>query len=129
MLQKAKIVFVDDEIGMQQIFRIFFKKEVREGQYEISYLSSAEECLEYLRQVMDDRLIVLTDINMPGMDGYSLLGQIKKEFPRVRVVMVSAYSSQEFIDRAIAMGADAYFTKPIEVGSIKAKIAEIQGQN
>lgn len=125
----TKLAFVDDEVGMQQIFRIFFKKEVREGLYEIWYFSSGEECLEFLRKDRDAQMIVLTDINMPGMDGFSLLGLIKSEFPKVQVVMVSAYSSQDIVEKAFLQGAKAYLTKPIDVQVVKDKISELKKAN
>lgn len=125
----TRLAFVDDEIGMQQIFRIFFKKAVREGLYEIWYFTSGEECLEFLRKDRDSQMIVLTDINMPGMDGFSLLGLIKSEFPKMQVVMVSAYSSQDIIEKAFLKGANGYLTKPIDVQVVKDKISELKKAN
>ena len=126
MSSLIRLAFVDDEVGMQQIFRIFFKKEVREGLYEIWYFSSGEECQEFLRKDRDAQMIVLTDINMPGMDGFSLLRLIKNEFPKMQVVMVSAYSSQDIIEKAYLEGAKAYLTKPIDVQVVKEKISELK---
>lgn len=124
--KKKTIVLVDDEMGMHQIFRILFKKETRAADYDIQYLLSGRQCLEFIEKFpQPEQLIVLTDITMPQMDGFELLAHIKSRRPFIPVIVISAYESPLYIEKAKKLGALAYFTKPLEAESLKELLKKI----
>src|ERR1700730_18343014 len=92
----ASIIVVDDEPDVAEMFRQRFRREAREGTYVMHFAASGEEALELLGGGVEPGVIViLSDINMPGMDGIQLLGKIKERFPDLPVMMVSAYREEE----------------------------------
>lgn len=115
-----KILFVDDEEGMHQIFRMLLKREAREGLFSVEYFTSASQCLAYAEgsSSLED-LVILTDISMPGMDGFELLERIREKFPQVPVVVISAHESDVYLQKAKRLGAIAYLTKPLEIAELK----------
>ena len=102
----VSILVVDDEPDVADLFRQQFRREVRQGLYVIHFALSGEEALAKLSDGIRPQLIViLSDINMPGMDGLTLLGEIKKRWPKVTVMMVTAYGDEERRLTATARGA------------------------
>jgi CheY-like chemotaxis protein len=88
----VSILVVDDEPDVADLFRQHFRREVRQGIYVLHFAASGEQALERLAGEIEPQLIViLSDINMPGMDGLTLLGEIKRRFPDLPVMMVTAY--------------------------------------
>ena len=88
----VSILTVDDEADVAELFRQHFRREARRGAYVLHFATSGDEALERLAGEIEPQLIViLSDINMPGMDGLQLLGEIKQRFPDLPVMMVTAY--------------------------------------
>ncbi|HTY58789.1 MAG TPA: response regulator [Bacteroidota bacterium] len=115
-----KIMIVDDERDVEILFRQQFRKEVRDGLIDLCYAFSGEEALEYLRsQTPPDVVCILSDINMPGINGLELLKAVKEQYPQIRVSMITAYGDEHNFKTAMSTGAEHYFTKPIDFGQIK----------
>jgi|SRR5919199_4053857 CheY-like chemotaxis protein len=118
-----KIMVVDDEEDVQLLFRQKFRKEIRRGQIEFQFAFSAKEALDYLNNQSENCVVlILSDINMPGMNGLELLKIIKKKFPNLKVFMITAYGDEENYRIAIEYGADDYLHKPVEFDNLKEKI-------
>src|ERR1700733_7257213 len=110
----ASILIVDDEPDVADLFRQRFRHEVRRGDYVLHFAASGEQALDRLAGKIEPQLIViLSDINMPGMDGLTLLGEIKERFPHLPVMMVTAYGDDERQRRASDLGAVEFLTKPV----------------
>lgn len=119
-----KILVVDDEPDMQALFEQRFRKEVRNGLLEFAFANSGEQALNYLKNHDHEAVLILSDINMPGMTGLQLLDQIKQanyEPPPV-VMMVTAYGDAENYNEAMRLGADDFLTKPIDFLLLKEKL-------
>ena len=118
---KVRILVVDDEIDLEQLMLQKMRREVRRGRYVFEFVHNGAEALERLRK---DRHIdiVLSDINMPVMDGLTLLEQIPKVNPDIRAVMVSAYGDMDNIRTAMNRGAFDFVTKPIDFTDLKVTI-------
>ena len=118
---KVKILVVDDEVDLEQLMLQQMRQEVRRGHYFFEFAHNGAEALERLRQEPDFD-IVLSDINMPVMDGLTMLEQIPDVNPNIRAVMVSAYGDMENIRIAMNRGAFDFVTKPIDFGDLKVTI-------
>jgi YesN/AraC family two-component response regulator len=115
-----KIMIVDDERDVEILFRQQFRKEVREGLIDLCYAFSGEEALEYLGSLTPpDIVCILSDINMPGINGLELLKTVKEKYPQIRVSMITAYGDEHNFETAMSTGAEHYFTKPIDFVQIK----------
>src|SRR5207247_3709543 len=102
----VSILIVDDEPDVAELFRQRFRREARQGTYVMHFAASGQEALGLLSGGIDPQLIViLSDINMPGMDGLQLLGEIKLRFPNLPVMMVTAYGDDDRRRRADDLGA------------------------
>jgi CheY-like chemotaxis protein len=122
----VSILVVDDEPNVALLFRRRFRREVREGTYVIHVANSGEMALEQLTQGIEPTLIViLSDINMPGMDGLQLLEGIKQRFPHLPVMMVTAYGDDERRRRADELGAFEFVTKPVDFDLLKARLSQL----
>ncbi|MBD2016291.1 response regulator [Microcoleus sp. FACHB-53] len=118
-----KIMVVDDEEDVQLLFRQKFRKEIKQGQIEFQFAFSAKEALEYLNSQPENCVVlILSDINMPGMNGLELLKIIKEKFPNLKVFMITAYGDEENYKVAMEYGADEYLHKPVEFDNLKDKI-------
>ncbi len=119
-----KILVVDDEADMQTLFQQRFRKEIREGLVDFAFAISGEQALEYLNNNYHEAVLILSDINMPGMSGLDLLGQIKQKYhtPPPIVMMITAYGDQENYDQAMQLGADDFLTKPVDFSLLKEKL-------
>jgi two-component system, chemotaxis family, chemotaxis protein CheY len=119
-----KILAVDDEKDMQSLFEQRFRKEIKTGMVEFAFASSGEEALEYLEANDHEAVLILSDINMPGMSGLELLQRIKQRFltPPPVVMMITAYGDAENYNNAINLGADDFLTKPIDFLLLKQKL-------
>jgi CheY-like chemotaxis protein len=122
----VSILTVDDEADIAELFRQHFRREVRQGLYALHFADSAEEALEMLADGIRPQLIViLSDINMPGMDGLSLLREVKKSRPEMPVMMVTAYGDDERRRRARELGAAEFLTKPVDFDLLKEQLSRL----
>jgi CheY-like chemotaxis protein len=118
-----KIMVVDDEEDVQLLFRQKFRREIKKGQIELHFAFSGKQALEYLQSQKDNCFVlILSDINMPGMNGIELLKIIKQTFPKLKVFMITAYGDEENYRIAMEYGADDYLHKPVEFDKLKEKI-------
>ncbi|MGM0943595.1 MAG: response regulator [Bacteroidota bacterium] len=125
-----KILIVDDERDVEDLFRQKFRKEVRSGELELAFAFSGDEALEILSAENPPKVMyVFSDINMPGMTGLELLEKVKKRFPSIQVSMISAYGDQENFQKAMESGAKEFFTKPIDFNSLKKEIGKLIDQH
>lgn len=116
-----RILAVDDEPQLERLFRQRFRKLVREGVYDLTFAISGPDALKTLNE-SDGFDLVLTDINMPDMDGLSLLKQIKQKWPNQQVIIVSAYGDMGNIRSAMNLGAFDFVTKPIDFEDLRITI-------
>ena len=119
-----KILVVDDERDMQTLFEQRFRKEIRNHETEFIFAFSGEEALTYLNQHVHEVVLILSDINMPGMSGLDLLGHIKQKYskPPPMVMMITAYGDADNYNEAINLGADDFLTKPLDFNILKEKL-------
>ena len=121
-----KILVVDDEQDVKTLFQQRFRKEIRKGDLDFVFAFSGEEALTTLRKIDQEAVLILSDINMPGMSGLQLLEIIKKDFvePSPIVMMVTAYGDEENFNTAKALGADDFLTKPVDFKLLKEKLIQ-----
>ena len=118
---RPKILVVDDEPDLEHLVRQRMRREIRSGQYSFMFAQNGVEALEVLNEEQDIDM-VLSDINMPRMDGLTLLEQIPKVDPNIRSVIVSAYGDMKNIRTAMNRGAFDFITKPIDFEDMKVTI-------
>jgi CheY-like chemotaxis protein len=122
----VSVLTVDDEADVADLFRQHFRHEVRQGQYVLHFACSAEDALDKLAAGIQPPLIViLSNINMPGLDELSLLREIKKRRPDLPVIMVTTYGDDERRRRASEYGAAAFMTKPVDFNFLKALLCRL----
>jgi len=122
----VSILVVDDEPDVADLFRQRFRREAREGTYVMHFANSGEAALQQLTDGIEPTLIViLSDINMPGMDGLQLLRHVKEQRPDMPVMMVTAYGDDERRRRASDLGAAEFLTKPVDFGLLKAQLRRL----
>src|SRR5579863_4019438 len=122
----VSILVVDDETDVADLFRQRFRRETRQGTYVLHFALSGEEALEKLENEIEPQLIViLSDINMPGMDGLALLREIKQRRPELPVMMVTAYDDEERRRRAGEYGAAEFITKPVDFAVLKQQLQHL----
>jgi two-component system, chemotaxis family, chemotaxis protein CheY len=123
-----KILVVDDEQDIQQLFEQRFRKEIKSGEFNFVFTFSGPEAIEYLNRAPHEVVLILSDINMPGMSGFELLTEIKKKFtkPPPIVMMITAYGDDEKRSQSIKMGADDFLTKPLDFNLLKTKLKSLE---
>jgi CheY-like chemotaxis protein len=122
----VSILVVDDEPDVADLSRQRFRREARDGTYVMHFANSGEGALEQLTQGIEPTLIViLSDINMPGMDGLELLREIKQHRPDLPVLMVTAYGDDERRRRASDLGASEFLTKPVDFDHLKTQLRQL----
>ena len=122
----VSILIVDDEPDVADLFRQRFRHEARQGTYVLHFAASGEEALDKLEGAIEPQLIViLSDINMPGMDGLALLREIKLRRPELPVMMVTAYGDDERRRRASELGAFEFLTKPVDFDRLKEQLRQL----
>jgi CheY-like chemotaxis protein len=122
----VSILVVDDEPDVAELFRQRFRREVRQGLYVLHFASSGESALDILAEGISPELIViLSDINMPDMDGLTLLREIKRRWPELPVMMVTAYGDEERRRQAGERGAAEFVTKPVDFDSLKQQLLQL----
>jgi CheY-like chemotaxis protein len=117
------ILVVDDEPDVEMLFRQHFRRDLREGRFTMEFAQSGEAALQRIADAAGVSLIlILSDINMPGMTGLELLPKAKAARPDVPVIMITAYGDAETKRNALESGADALFTKPIDFRALRGEI-------
>jgi two-component system, chemotaxis family, chemotaxis protein CheY len=122
-----KILVVDDEKDVQVLFEQRFRREIKTGEMNFIFAFSGEEALQFLEEHDHEAVLILSDINMPGMTGLELLRQIKQKHhePPPVVMMITAYGDAENYNTAMKLGADDFLTKPLEFTLLKEKLKAI----
>jgi CheY-like chemotaxis protein len=122
----VSILIVDDEPDVAELFRQRFRREARQGRYVLHFAGSGEAALDMLAHHIEPQLIViLSDINMPGMDGLTLLQEVKRQRPDLPVMMVTAYGDDERRRRAHEYGAAEFITKPVDFDLLKRQLHQL----
>ncbi|WP_367913432.1 PleD family two-component system response regulator [Leadbetterella sp. DM7] len=118
------ILVVDDETDIKDLFLQKFRKEIRSGQTSFTFVFSGEEALEYLKDRNPESVLILSDINMPGMTGLELLRRIRGTHPIAppQVMMITAYGDDVNRNAAMSLGADDFLTKPLDFNELKTKL-------
>lgn len=119
-----KILVVDDEADVQPLFIQRFRKEIKDGEFDFSFALSGEEALSYLQKNHSEVVLILSDINMPGMTGIELLSRIRHAYekPPPVVMMITAYGDEENRRQAMQNGANEFLTKPLDFTLLKDKL-------
>ncbi|MGF7217048.1 CheY-like chemotaxis protein [Spirosoma lacussanchae] len=123
-----KILVVDDEPDVKDLFEQRFRREVRNGEFELAFANSGEEAITYLSSRPSEVVLILSDINMPGMSGFELLRHIRTDFnapPPPVVMMITAYGDPESQQQAAKLGANDFLTKPLDFTVLKEKLRTI----
>jgi CheY-like chemotaxis protein len=117
------ILVVDDEPDVEMLFRQQFRRDLRAGRFAMEFAQSAPAALDAMAAAVDVSLIlILSDINMPGMSGLELLPKAKAVRPNVPIIMITAYGDADTKRKALEGGAEALLTKPIDFGALRAEI-------
>ncbi|MGH6924882.1 MAG: response regulator [Propylenella sp.] len=117
------ILVVDDEPDVETLFRQQFRRDIRAGRFTMEFAQSAPTALQRISGAAEATLIlILSDINMPGMSGLELLPLAKAARPDVPVIMITAYGDAETKRKALERGAEALLTKPIDFGALRGEI-------
>lgn len=121
-----KVLVVDDEHDVKLLFEQKFRKEIKSGSISFSFAYSGQEALDYLRSNEQGAVLILSDINMPGMSGLELLKKIRQESPAPPpvVMMITAYGDQQNRDSALQLGANDFLTKPLDFNMLKEKLTK-----
>ncbi|HYY84972.1 MAG TPA: response regulator [Beijerinckiaceae bacterium] len=119
----VRILVVDDESDIEMLFKQQFRRELREGRFVLDFAGSGDEALAKMKANGAGSLILLvSDINMPGMSGLDLLVRIKEERPDLPVLMITAYGDASTRKVALERGADGLLTKPLDFSALRAEI-------
>jgi CheY-like chemotaxis protein len=117
------ILVVDDESDVELLFRQQFRRDLRAGRFSMEFAQSAPLALQRITDAGNQSLIlILSDINMPGMSGLELLPKAKAMRPDVPIIMITAYGDAETRRKALESGAEALLTKPIDFGALRGEI-------
>lgn len=122
-----KILVVDDERDVRFLFEQKFRREIKSGEMIFSFAYSGQDALDYLHTNQQEAVLILSDINMPGMSGLELLRHIKNEKhePAPVVMMITAYGDQENRNTAMQLGAYDFLIKPVDFSGLKEKLKGI----
>jgi len=122
----VRVLVVDDEPDVEALFRQQFRREVRQGLYLLDFALSGEAALEKLDGNVGEQIILLvSDINMPGMSGLDLLPAVKARRPELPVFMISAYGDADRIKTALDRGASKFLTKPVDFPQLKQDVSAV----
>jgi CheY-like chemotaxis protein len=123
------ILVVDDEPDVEALFRQQFRRDLKSERFSLQFASSASEALVRAAEIEDPSLVlILSDINMPGMSGLEMLPKVRAERPKVPVIMITAYGDAETRRKAIERGAVGLLTKPIDFALVRHEIDTRLGQ-
>ncbi len=119
-----KILVVDDEEDIQILFQQKFRREIRSGEFIFAFATSGEQALEVLKEQASEFILILSDINMPGMSGFQLLKKLKEKKPLAppSVFLITAYGDSETRHQAEELGADGFLNKPLDFAALKERL-------
>ena len=122
----VRVLVVDDEPDVETLFRQQFRREMRQEHYALDFALSGRAALDILDSHIGEEIILLvSDINMPGMTGLELLSVFKQRRPDLSVFMISAYGDQDTIATALECGANRFLTKPVDFPRLKQDITAV----
>ena len=125
----ATILVVDDEPDVEPLFRQHFRRDLKSGRFTMEFAPSAPQALVRAVEIREPSLIlILSDVNMPGMSGLEMLPRVRAERPDVPVIMITAYGDVETRRKAIERGAVGLLTKPIDFALLRIEIDSRLGQ-
>ena len=126
-----KILVVDDERDIQVLFEQRFRKEIRNGEIQLVFAFSGEEALTFLQSSDHEAILILSDINMPGMSGLDLLSRIKTKYkaPPPVVMMITAYGDAEKYNEAMRLGANDFLHKPLDFSTLKQRLLNLNASD
>ena len=127
IFRMMKILVVDDEKDVQILFQQRFRKEIRKGELDFHFAFSGEQALEVMSEMQQKAVLILSDINMPGMSGLELLKRIRADFdnPPPVVMMITAYGDEQNRNAANQLGANDFLTKPLDFSLLKEKLTTL----
>jgi len=123
----VRVLVVDDEPDVEALFRQQFRREVRQGLYTLDFALSGPAALDKLASADtgEEIILLVSDINMPGMTGLELLPVVKERRPDLPVFMISAYGDQRTIETALSSGASKFLTKPVDCARLKQEVSAL----
>ena len=116
------ILVVDDEADVEALFRQQFRRELRAKRFILDFSASASDALQRIKEVEAQLILILSDINMPGMTGLEMLPRIKAMRPDVPVIMITAYADAKTEANALSRGAAGVLTKPVDFSVLRTEI-------
>ena len=122
-LPRIRLLVVDDEYHFEILLMQKFRHKIQQGEYEFYFSQSGQNALDVFKEHPDIELVI-TDINMPGMDGITLLKEIQRLYPQTKTMVMSAYSDEKRRDGAHQAGAIKFITKPISLKNLESTIEE-----
>jgi len=123
------ILVIDDEPDVEALFRQQFRRDLKAERFKMEFSPSAQDALSRIAEIKDPCLVlILSDINMPGMSGFEMLPKVRAERPDVPVIMITAYGDAETRRKAIERGAVGLLTKPIDFALVRHEIDTRLGQ-
>ena len=122
----VRILMVDDEPDAEELFRQNFRREIRTGVYVFDFARSGAEAVAFLNGGNAPQIIlILSDINMPGMSGIELLERVRHQWPEIPVFMITAYGDKTTENKAREKGAAAFLTKPVDFPALKERLSSL----
>jgi CheY-like chemotaxis protein len=116
---------VDDELDTKELYRQNFRREIRKGEYVFDFAESGNEAIRYLHAKDHSEIIlVLSDINMPGMTGIELLEKVRLQWPDISVFMITAYGDRSTERTVLELGASKFLTKPVDFAALKNQLSD-----
>ena len=117
------VLIVDDEPDVEALFRQQFRRDLRAQRFVMDFAASASEALAHVASTVEQpSILILSDINMPGMSGIEMLPKVREMRPDVPIVMITAYGDPETKRKAIEGGANGLLTKPIDFALLREEI-------
>ncbi len=123
-----KILLVDDEKAVKALFQQKFKKEIKDKLFEFEFAYSAEEAMEMLNKSHESDILLLSDINLPGLSGLQLAKMAKTIYPGMQIMVLTAYGDQTNYNAAIGNGVSEFFIKPINFDLLKEKLIKFKNK-
>lgn len=121
-----RLLIVDDEPDVIELFRQSFRREIGAGVYDLRFAASGADALRLLSgSAGTESILLLCDVNMPGMSGLELLSDVRGRWPQLPVIMITAYGDPGSRSRALAQGAADFVTKPIDFAELKRRLARV----